>query len=65
MPHRACGPLLLALLLCACADDSRPSAAQNDQLDNAAEMLNAAPDVLAGIDDNALGEPVKTSANQD
>ncbi|HEU5481943.1 MAG TPA: hypothetical protein VFU80_02460 [Sphingomicrobium sp.] len=57
MPYPACGPFLLALLLGACSDQSRPSAAENEQLDNAAEMLDAAPGTLANIDENALGEP--------
>lgn len=57
MPHRACGPFLLALVLASCGDGSKPSAAENAQLDNAAEMLNEADDALAGIDDNLLNEP--------
>ena len=61
MPYRACGPFFLSLLLGACGDGSRPSAAENEQLNNAAEMLNAAPDALANIDDDALGE---TESNQ-
>jgi hypothetical protein len=54
MPNWACGPFLLALLLCACGDRSRPSAEESDQLNNAAEMLDSAPDALANIDDNSL-----------
>jgi hypothetical protein len=55
-PFRACGPFLLALLLGACGDSSRPSAAENEQLQNAADMLDSAPNALAGIDEQALGE---------
>jgi hypothetical protein len=62
MPHRACGPLLFALLLSACGEDTRPSAAENEQLNNAAEMLDAAPDTLANIDDNSLAEPESNEA---
>lgn len=57
MPYRACGPFLLALLLGACGDGSKPSAEENEQLDNASEMLNEADNALSGIDDNLLGEP--------
>jgi len=55
----------LALLLAACADSSRPSAEQNEQLNNAAEMLNSAPGALADIEENALGEPADNSSGQD
>ena len=61
MPYRVCGPFLLVLLISACGESSRPSAAENEQLDNAAEMLDRAPDVLEGIDDNALAEPERNS----
>lgn len=63
MPHRACGPLLFALLLCACGEGTRPSAAENEQLNNAAEMLDSAPDTLANIDDKALAEPEPNEAS--
>jgi len=56
MPRRACGPFLLALALTACGDSSVPSARENEQLDNAAEMLDEAPNALEGIDENALGD---------
>jgi hypothetical protein len=55
----------LALLLCGCGDRTSPSAEQNRQLDNAAEMLDEAPDALGNIDANALGEPGGNSLNTD
>ena len=64
MPYRACGPFFLGLLLSACGDGSKPSAAENEQLNNAAEMLDAAPGTLEGIDENALGEPASDATNQ-
>jgi hypothetical protein len=57
MPYRVCGPLLFALLLSACDEGTRPSAAENEQLNNAAEMLDAAPDTLANIDESTLAGP--------
>ena len=56
-PHRACGPFLLALLLGACGDGSKPSAEENEQLNNASEMLDEAENALADIDDDLLREP--------
>jgi hypothetical protein len=55
MPLPVCGPFLLALLLAACGTSTAPSAEQNRQLDNAAQMLDAAPSTLGNIDSNALG----------
>ena len=55
MPMLACGPFLLALALASCGDRSAPSEEENRQLDNAAEMLDAAPNELANIDENGLG----------
>jgi hypothetical protein len=65
MPLRACGPFLLALLLAACGNGTSPSAEENRQLDNAAEMLDAAPQTLSNIDDNALGPDDGNSVNRD
>jgi len=59
----ACGPFLLALFLAACDDRSTPSAEQNRQLDNAAEMLDSAPDILANVDSDMPGEAERNSAN--
>jgi hypothetical protein len=63
MPYRACGPFLLALLLAACGSGTSPSAEENRQLDNAAEMLDAAPQTLGNIDGNALEPAGNTPAN--
>ncbi|MGI8704303.1 MAG: hypothetical protein ACR2JJ_00625 [Sphingomicrobium sp.] len=57
----ACGPLLLALLLSACGEQTTPSAEEHEQLDNASEMLDSAPNALADIDDNSLGQPERNS----
>jgi hypothetical protein len=65
MPFRACGPFLCALLLCACGDRSRPSAEENEQLENAAEMLAAAPDELREIDQNALSNAERNDVEPD
>ena len=47
---------LLALVLTACQRDAgAPTAAENRQLDEAANMLNAAPANLEAIDDSGLG----------
>ena len=64
-PILACGPFLLALALASCGDRTTPSAAENRQLDNAAEMLDQAPDVLANVDDNRLGNSDANSASSD
>jgi hypothetical protein len=55
MPFLACGPFVFALLLGACGNRTAPSAEENRQLDNAAEMLDAAPQTLENVDANALG----------
>ena len=57
MPFRVCGPFLLALLLGACGTGTAPSAEDNRQLDNAADMLDAAPEALGNIDSNSLLNP--------
>ena len=54
MPVLACGPFLLALALSCCSDTTAPSAEENRQLDNAAEMLDEAPGLLANVDENGL-----------
>lgn len=53
-PLRACGPFLLGVVIAGCGEDSRPSAAEDERLNNAAEMLESAPDALEGVDDDAL-----------
>jgi len=65
MPYRACGPFLFAVLLASCGDRSTPSAEENRQLDNAAEMLDSAPGELANIDENALGPAEENSLRTD
>ena len=67
MPIPACGPFLLAiaLALASCSDRSAPSAEENRQLDNAAEMLDAAPNELANIDENSLGDAEPNEINTD
>ncbi len=54
-PLVACGPFFMAIALASCGSASSPSAEQNRQMDNAAEMLDSAPDALANVDENALG----------
>ena len=65
MPLLACGPFLLALLLCGCGNGTSPSAEENRQLNNAAEMLDEAPQMLSNIDENALGPAEENSLNTD
>jgi hypothetical protein len=65
MPFRACGPFLLVLALSACGDRTTPSSEENRQLDNAAEMLNRAPGVLANVDENGLGNSEAEPVNKD
>lgn len=55
-PLLACGPFLMLALLGSCGDRSTPSAEQNRQLDNAAEMLDSAPDILSNVDSDLPGE---------
>lgn len=57
MPGMACGPFLCLLLVAACQERSRPSAADSDQLNSTSEMLDSAPDELDSIDENQLAEP--------
>lgn len=65
MPRLACGPFVLAFLVAGCGNRTAPSAEQNRQLDNAAEMLDAAPQTLGNIDSNALGPVDANSINMD
>jgi hypothetical protein len=55
----------LALSLSSCREPDTPSAEENRQLDNAAEMLDAAPDALANIDENTLEESDSNALNTD
>lgn len=66
MPYRACGPFLLALLMAACGEASRPSAQENSQLNEAEQMLDEADKTLANIDDTiAADAPAQDPAAQD
>ena len=56
MPILACGPFL-CLLLAACGNSSELSKEDSQNLDNAAQLLDEASDILSNIDVNALGEP--------
>jgi len=62
IPTSGCGPFLLALLLCGCNEGSRPTTAEDDQLNNAAEMLDSAPETLSNIDGNA-DQPAASNAS--
>ena len=62
MPDLACGPFLLAFALAACGDRTTPSAEENRQLENAADLLDSAPGELANIDENALSTNESNSA---
>jgi hypothetical protein len=53
------------MLLGACGDRTTPSAEQNRQLENASEMLDEAPKLLANVDENALGPADENSINTD
>ena len=64
-PPWACGPFLMALLLGACSDSSRPSAEESEHLENASEMLDRADNELADIDENALDESEADPAGQE
>ncbi len=64
-PLLACGPFLLFALLGSCGDRSTPSAEQNRQLDNAAEMLDSAPDVLSNVDTDLPGDAANNSATDE
>lgn len=64
MPSLACGPFLLALLLAACGDRTAPTAEESRSLDNAGEMLNAAPDALSNIDASEIdAKPANSAEN--
>ena len=65
MPLLACGPYLLAGILGSCGERSTPSAEENRQLDNAAQMLDSAPGELANIDENSLGPTEANTINMD
>jgi hypothetical protein len=49
-------------LLGSCDDRSTPSAEQNRQLDNAAEMLDSAPDILSNVDSDLPDDVENNSA---
>jgi hypothetical protein len=63
-PLWARGPFLILLLLAACNGRSTPTAEENRQLNNAAQMLDAAPNMLGNIDENGLGPAEDNSVNR-
>jgi len=61
-PALACGLFLCLPILTSCGSgDTAPTPEQNQQLANADELLNSAPETLSNIDENALGAPSKES----
>ena len=56
---------LLPLLVSCGREDSTPTPEQNRQLANADAMLNAAPEDLSNIDENALGPAERNSEAPD
>jgi hypothetical protein len=55
-PALACGLFLCLPALASCGSGSTaPTPEQNQQLTNADELLNSAPESLSNIDENALG----------
>ena len=64
-PRWACGSFLMALLLGACGDSSRPSAEESEQLNNAEKMLDQADNELAGIEENTLDKSEPDPAAQE
>jgi len=55
-PALACGLFLCLSFLTSCGSGgTAPTPEQNQQLANADELLNSAPDSLSNIDGNALG----------
>lgn len=61
-PVLACGLFLCAAALASCGRESTaPTAEQNQQLANADELLNSAPETLSNIDENSLGAPSNDS----
>ena len=55
-PLRASGPFFCLLLL-SCGSSTEPSAEESRRLDNAEEMLNAAPDELSDVDAGDMPQP--------
>jgi hypothetical protein len=61
-PALACGLFLCLPALASCGSESTaPTPEQNQQLANADELLNAAPETLSNMDENALGAPPEDS----
>ena len=63
MPILACGPFL-CLLLAACGNSSELSEADSQNLDNAAQYLDEASNILSNIDINGLDEPDTNLADE-
>ena len=61
MPRLACG-LFLCLPLMSCSQSTAPDAADNRQLENAADLLEQAPGELNAVDENVMTEPAQDPA---
>jgi hypothetical protein len=64
-PHPAFGPFLCLLLLAACQKADRPTAEENQQLDNAEAMLDAAPRTLNALEADDLNSATASGAGGD
>jgi hypothetical protein len=64
-PVVACGLFLCLAALASCGSQSTaPTPEENQQLANADELLNSAPETLSNIDENALGGQSNDSSSE-